>query len=253
MVALWCIIGLIVSTVFVSILGAAFSVFGLGQLFSGATLAVSLMAGSLELSKFMVVAYLHQTWWRHRIIFRSYLTVAVIVLSCITSMGIFGFLSNAYQSASTILDAENIKLSSLKSDQQRNLDEIARINHSVDEIPANRITKRLQARKDAEAAIENLNHEGERIAHAITDANLKILEVKKKIGPLVYISRALNAEIDVVVKYLILVFVFVFDPLAICLVIAVSDALKSRQVLKTASQPLTGAITMRFTDGQKVG
>src|SRR5258706_15136638 len=110
MVALWCIIGLIVAAVSVSVLGASFSIFGLSQLFSGASLAIIAMATALEFAKFVLAAYLHQTWVRQNIIFKSYLSSAVVILSVITSMGIFGFLSNAYQSASSVLDSENIKL-----------------------------------------------------------------------------------------------------------------------------------------------
>ena len=106
MIALWCVIGLIVATISVSTLGAAFSVVGLAALFSGAAKAVMAMAGSLELAKFVLAAYLHQRWSELNAIFKYYLVAAIIILSAITSLGVFGFLSDAYQSATVALEIQ---------------------------------------------------------------------------------------------------------------------------------------------------
>jgi hypothetical protein len=232
MVALWCIFGLIVSAVCVSTLGAAFSINGLSQLFSGAATAVIAMSASLELAKFVLAAYLHQSWKRLNFLFKAYLLLAIVVLSVITSMGIFGFLSNAYQSASSVLEAETVKIDARKADLARANEEIARLNKSVDEVPANHITKKMQVRAELEPALVILRAKVERFNQDITQANLQIIEVKKKVGPLIYITKAFKTDIDDVVKYLIMIFVFVFDPLAICLVIATSEALETRRRFK---------------------
>jgi hypothetical protein len=229
MISLWIIIGLIISTLSVATLAAAFSVVGLGALFSGAMLAVFAMAGSLEFSKFILAAYLHQRWTDLNKVFRSYLVFAIVILSLITSMGIFGFLSDAYQSASTAIESENIKLQTEKNKQISINNEIARLNRSVEEIPVTRISKKLRARKEIEPTILDLNTKAEAIELKISEMNLKVLEIKKKVGPLIYISKAMNTDIDSVVKYLILIFVLVFDPLAICLVIATTQAIESRK------------------------
>lgn len=235
MISLWVVIGLIAATFAVSTLGAAFSVIGLSALFAGAAKAVIAMAASLELAKFVLSAYLHQRWGRINLLMRSYLVFAIIVLSLITSMGIFGFLSDAYQSSSATLEAENIKLAALKTEQQRAADEINRINHNIDEIPAGRISKRLKARADAEPLIADLTKRSQEIDQRISQANLHILEVKQKVGPLIYISRVFNIDIDTVVKYLILVLVCVFDPLAISLVIATSESMMSRRQTESST------------------
>lgn len=229
MISLWITIGLIISATSVATLGAYFSVVGLGALFSGAALAVFIMAGSLEFAKFTLAAYLHQTWNVLNKVYKSYLTFAVVVLSLITSLGIFGFLSQAYQSASSVLEAENIKLETIKGQQRLITSEIARLNRSIDEIPAARISRRLNARAEIEPVIKELNKKFEDGEKVIAAANLTILEVKKKVGPLMYISRSFNMDIDSVVKYLILILVGVFDPLAICLVIASTHAIESRR------------------------
>ncbi len=237
MIGLWCIAGLIIATLAVSTLGAAFSVLGLGALFSGATLAVCAMATALEFAKFVLSAYLHQRWQRLNFLFKSYLLFAIVVLSIITSMGIFGFLSNAYQSATVALDTENVKLEALRTQQNRRAAELSRINKGIDEIPANQTTKRFKARAIAEPLIAVINKDSLEVDKEITASNLLILEVKQKVGPLIYIARTFNMEIDAVVKYLIFILVTVFDPLAICLVIATSDALASRNEEKVNPLP----------------
>ncbi len=262
MVSLWITIGLVVATFCVATLGATFSVMGLGALFSGALLAVWAMAASLELAKFVLAAYVHQRWLALNIVFKSYLVFAIVVLSIITSMGIFGFLSDAYQSASTAIDAETIRMDAQRIQQNNNKTEIARLDRSVDEIPVTRISKRLKARAEIEPAITALNKQNELIDREIGVSNLRLLEIKKKVGPLIYIARVFDMPIDNVVKYLILILVSVFDPLAICLVVAMSQALVSRKkknfeatAFTVANSPATGPlnmsdeiIQMRFAD-----
>lgn len=229
MISLWITIGLFVSAVCVGALGAYFSIVGLGALFSGATLAVWVMAGSLEFSKFTLAAYLHQVWGTLNTVYRTYLVFSVIVLSIITSVGIFGFLSDAYQSASIVLETETTKLENVKIQKKLITDEIARLNKGIDEIPDTRISRKLRTRAEAEPAIKELNKKLTEAEQTLAAANLTIIEVKKKVGPLIYIARTLNKDIDSIVQYLILIFVSVFDPLAICLVIASTQALESRR------------------------
>lgn len=257
MISLWITIGLVIAAALVSTLGAYFSIIGIGALFSGALVAVCLMAGSLEFAKFVLAAYLHQTWNRINIAFKIYMTFAVITLSIITSIGVFGFLSDAYQSASTVLEGESIKLENLKKQQEMISAEIERLNYSVEEIPEERISKRLAARRAIEPRILELNSKLESNEKLITDSNLHILEVKKKVGPLIYISRNFNIPIDRVVQYLILVFVSVFDPLAICLVIAATYSIESRRTgakhaeLKS-EEVQTEAVTAKVVEAETV-
>jgi hypothetical protein len=210
----------------VSFLGGAFSISGLSKLFSGASMAVCMMASALEFSKFVVAAFLHRTWRNLNTLYRTYLLAAVIVLSAITSMGIFGFLSDAYQTSSVDLISNQIKIDALKSEMTRNTDEIARINRDVDEIPIERIGRKLNARKAAEPLVRSLTQKTDEIAEQIKQMDLAIVDTKTKVGPLIYVAKAFNQDVDTVVKWLILVFVSVFDPLAICLVIATSEAVK---------------------------
>ncbi len=230
MVQLWVLVGLVISAFGVSALGAFFSIIGIGKLFSGAVLAVWLMAGALELAKFTIAAYLHQVWDRLNSLLKTYLLAAVVALSLITSMGIFGFLSAAYQASSATLEKEQIKLRSLQDQKVRNEQEISRLQRSLDEIPTNYITRKMKARAEAEPLLRELSKDSERIAKETTDANLVVLDIQGKIGPLIYIAKMFGLDVDSVVKYLILLLVSVFDPLAICLVIAISEAMKQRKI-----------------------
>lgn len=227
---LFYVVALAISAILVSVLAATFSVSGLSRLFTGAAFAIILMGGALEFAKFTAAAFLHRTWNRLNIFYRSYLLISVIVLSAITSMGIFGFLSDAYQASSSDLQMYAVKISAVKDDQVRNNAEIARLNRTVDEIPGNRVTKKLEIRNQIEPQLKEFFAKNEKAADEIKQMNLKVLEIKNKVGPLIYIAKAFNQDIDTVVKWLILVFVSVFDPLAICLVIATSEALRMRSL-----------------------
>lgn len=232
MISIWLISGLIIAAVTVSTIGASFSVIGIAALFSGAALSIGAMAASLEFAKFVLAAYLHQRWKNLNLVFKYYLTSAIVLLSIITSVGIYGYMSDAYQSATAVLEAETIKLNGLTEKKKSNEAEIARLNKSVDEIPANRVSKRMQLRAEIEPVLSVLIKDNSKFDTQITQANLQILEVKKKVGPLIYIAKIMKQDVDTVVKYLMLVFVFVFDPLAICLVIATSEAFQARRKYK---------------------
>ena len=89
---------------------AFFSVFGLSKLFAGAQLAVIIMAGSLEFGKLVAASFLYRYWTNINLLHRTYMTIATIILVLITSAGIFGFLSNAYQGATVTFEKESTAL-----------------------------------------------------------------------------------------------------------------------------------------------
>lgn len=229
MISLWIVIGLFLATIGVASLGAYFSITGLAALFSGAALAVWLMAGSLEFAKFMLAAYLHQTWKSLNLVYKTYLTFAIVVLSVITSIGIYGFLSDAYQSASAVYEAETVKIENTKKQQTIITAEIARLNQMVEEIPEKRISRRLKMRAEIEPQIQALNKQYNASEQILAASNIKIIDIRKKVGPLMTIAKTFNISLDKTVNYLILLLVSVFDPLAICLVMASTNALDSRR------------------------
>jgi hypothetical protein len=213
----------------VSFIGATFSVSGLAKLFSGAPKSVTFMAGSLEFAKVVTAGFLHQNWVYLGRPLKVYLSSAVMALIMITSLGIFGYLSHAYQTSSVGLKNVQIQIDGLTKSEQEYQEETKRIQASIDEIPSTRITKKMELQKQMEPELERLKKQT-----MDAGANLQRLLVQKQgfqteIGPLAYVADAFNLNMDYVARWLIMLFVCVFDPLAICLVFAVSWSLKTRK------------------------
>jgi len=231
-----------------------FSVWGLSQLFAGASTAVILMASVLEIAKVVTTTALHRYWNDIATGLRFYLTSGVIILMIITSAGIYGFLSNAYQKTAnkvelqdgeisvlngkrslfekSIVENEKIivnknkridQLISLRSNQETRLDS-AKSNRSKDKARAD-IEKATNEIQKVSNDIDGLNLKNSIIADSVSKYNIKVLElnsnstVTAEVGPLKYIAGLTGLPMDKVVNYLILLLIFVFDPLAIALIL----------------------------------
>lgn len=215
----------------ISLVGATFSVSGLAKLFAGAPLAVMVMAGALEFAKLVAASFLHSNWKNLNFLLRFYLTCAVAVLMSITSLGIFGYLSFAYQKTSKELKDTAVKLEFMNSEDRKVQEEIQRLQKTIDEIPVNRVTRRLEAQKELEPQFEALKRQSIELQMKMRDENLKKLSFQIEMGPVVYVAQLFNRNMDDVANWLICVFVFVFDPLAVSLVLATSFAIKHRENL----------------------
>lgn len=231
---------------------AYFSVWGLSQLFAGASLSVIIMASILEFGKIISTTALHRYWNRLATGLRIYLTISVVVLMIITSAGIYGFLSNAYQKTANkleihegqvgvldgkkqiftdaltannkIIDSKNKRidqLSGLRTTQENRID-AARSNTSAlrgDITSSNTEIQKLSAEIDV------LNAKNSVLNDSIAKYQTKALEVKSgsdvagEVGPLKFVAELTGISMDRVVNYMILLLIFVFDPLAIALVL----------------------------------
>lgn len=231
-----------------------FSILGLSQLFSGASTAVIIMASVLEIGKIVTTTALHTYWGKLAKTLRIYLTISVGVLMIITSAGIYGFLSNAYQKTANQLEIHEgeINLLNVKKDGfQSSIDENKKlIDNLVKEKneTSNRVNKRTdnidytnntQSRRAdiAEAKGNNqlnklkdeitiLNAKNSVLLDSVNKYSVKVLELKSnskvagEVGPLKYVSELTGIPMANVVNYMILLLIFVFDPLAIALVLA---------------------------------
>lgn len=218
-----------ISAFAISLVGAYFSVSGLAKLFAGAPIAVIFMAGSLEFAKLVVAAFLHRAWHRVSLVMKVYLTSSVVVLVLITSMGIFGYLSHAYQVTSERLKKIELQITMYDTQVRDMQQEIQRLQTVVASIPDNRVTKRLEAQKEIEPRINELSQKIFSVKTERGTLQMEKLSIQTEIGPLIYVSQAMNLDTDQVAKWLILLFVSVFDPLAVCLVLATSTAIKIRK------------------------
>jgi hypothetical protein len=233
---------------------AYFSIFGLSQLFAGASLAVIIMASVLEVGKVVITTALHTYWSSLNRALKTYLTIAVGILMIITSAGIYGFLSNAYQKTANELEIHEGEINVLvtkKEAFQASIDENKKL--IADKVKekgetSNRLNKRInnidftkgnQSRRADIATAEGnkrlntisveidvLNTKNSVLLDSVNKYNVKVLELKSgskiagEVGPLKYISELTGIPMANVVNYLILLLIFVFDPLAIALVLA---------------------------------
>ena len=218
-----------------SVAGSAafYSVYGLSKLFAGAQLAVIIMAGSLEFAKLVTASFLYRYWDRINSFMKTYMIVGVVTLVLITSMGIFGFLSNAYQGATVVFEKESTKLiykedrlDQLKSDKAFLLEEL---EAQVASLPDNYITAKRKLRADYNPKIQEINTQMLDLKGEIGDLKTALVETGVDVGPAIYLARIFDTEIDTIVKFFIFMLIFVFDPLAVVLVIAFNQTLELRE------------------------
>ena len=240
---------------------AFYSVFGLSKLFAGASLQVIIMAGSLEFAKLVVASLLYQYWGTINKVLRAYLAVAVLVLVMITSGGIYGFLSGAYQETATqselldksliILNQKNIRFQEQKSDLiiEKNqlsksisdlrisLSNPAQVQYIDKESGQLITTTSSSARRALQSELKNtitdrdqVNLKIESILDSINKTDMALLnkeisnEAESELGPLKYLAEITGKDMNVVVNWFLLLIIFVFDPLAISMVIAANFA-----------------------------
>lgn len=245
-----------ISALSVSASAAFYSVTGLSKLFAGASLEVFIMASSLEIAKLIIASFLYQYWDKINKVLRTYLTLAAFILIVITSMGIYGFLSAAYQETATksnIVDKEigllNLKKERFEEDRTFLIEEKTIVDESISGLrnglsnnviqykdsetgqiittTSSSTRKVLQSQLD-EAVVrrDNISNKLTAVTDSITTLDLKIFEIESnsevaaELGPLKYISELTGTPMSNVVNYLLIILVFVFDPLAIALVIA---------------------------------
>ena len=225
---------------------AYFSVLGIATLFSGSYYEVMIMAGSLEFGKLIATSYLYRYWEQTNRLLKLYLILAVIILMGITSMGIFGYLSAAYQinsSSFAQIDSKIVLLEEQKTSFDKEIEQNnARLN-TLNESRASQ-EKRLPGLssksaqpiyKDIEKAGEEIQKLTERAAllqESKTEKDNEIIALQtemskaKDIGTFKFVADSINKPIDVVVTMFICVLILVFDPLAVALILAFNVAVR---------------------------
>ena len=211
---------------------AFYSVFGLSKLFSGAALAVVIMAGSLEFAKLVTASFLYRYWDEINKIMKTYLIVGVVTLVVITSAGIFGFLSNAYQGATASFEKESTALL-YKEDRLDQLQEDKKflkeeLEAAVSELPDNYRTAKRKLREEYQPKINQINTDMMELKQEIGDLKIALVETGIDVGPAIFLARVFDTDVDSVVKYFIFMLIIVFDPLAVVLVISYNLTLQVR-------------------------
>jgi len=257
------------SALFVAFNAAFFSVSGLSKLFAGASLSVIIMASSLELAKLITAGYLYNYWDKINKSFRIYLSGAVLILILITSLGIYGFLTSAFQDTFNQYSIKEKQLAFLEQKEKfwgddviRYDEELKRISNNISTL-SNAKSQSIEVRDTSVVGgvrrtistselrisqkrieVEEENRKGvqakrEVASDSLQGIQLKILDlesmegVSSELGPLEYLSGLLDRPMDVIINWFILIIIFVFDPLAVALVIAFNNAvLVDRGIVK---------------------
>lgn len=233
------------TAVFLSLVAAYYSVVGLTAIFAAATIPVIIMGGALELGKIMATVWLHNNWRRAPIAFKLYLIPAVVFLMLLTSMGIFGFLSKAHLDQAVVsgdattkiaiydekikMSRENIEASrkALKQMDEAVDQQMARSN---DEQGAQRAaTLRRQQGQERGRILKDIESEQKKIQQLNEERAPVAAEVRKveaEVGPIKYVAALLYNDdpdqnvLEKAVRFVIIMIVIVFDPLALCLILA---------------------------------
>jgi len=248
------------SALSVSASAAFYSVSGLSKLFAGASLEVIIMAGSLEVAKLVIASLLYKYWDTINKGLRTYLTVATVVLVLITSMGIYGFLSAAYQDTYRQLTTKENQTAYLTQKKDFYEKDVIRFDSELERISSNISTlsnaksssiqvkdtslaagfrttistseirmasKRIEVEEENRKAVQEKRVVA---ADSLQKFQLEILEldnnteVAGELGPLQYLSGLTGTPMDKIINILLLIIIFVFDPLAIALVVAANFA-----------------------------
>jgi len=239
------------SALSVSASAAFYSISGLSKLFAGASLEVIIMASSLEVAKLVIASLLYQYWNDLNKTLRVYLTIATTVLILITSMGIYGFLSAAYQETANkdgVVTQQITTLETKKGLYIQTRDNLLKEKQSLNELrgtlskgATTQFTDKkgnlvVRSNKANIKQMESTSKSDDKLTTRLDVANdsifaleNRILEAKtggatSELGPLKYLSGLTGLPMDKIINYLLLVIIFVFDPLAIALVIAANFA-----------------------------
>lgn len=229
----------------ISAVAAYYSIIGLIAIFSSAMIPIAVMGVVLETGKLVTAAWVYHHWKRTPVLLKTYLISAVVVLMFITSMGIFGFLSKAHIEQTTVNSDNTLQIELIDSKIQRERDTIKRAENTLLQLDGalekyvelGAVTKGLNARKEQEAERNELNTTIDESTDAIatltqkkSELNADRIAIEAEVGPIKYIAELIYGEsstgvLEDAVRGVILIIVFVFDPLAVLLLVAANQSL----------------------------
>ena len=235
------------SALSVSASAAFYSVFGLSKLFAGASIEVIIMAGALEVAKLVVASLLYQYWDSINKILRAYFMIAIFILMVITSGGIYGFLSGAYQETATqsefldrqvaIIDQKRTRFIETRDDLKLTVKELTtalanptQIQYVDKESGQLVTTTSSRQRKLLESRLNASKINLDIVTDSISALDIRVLDTQinnesaRELGPLKYMAQLTGQSMATIVNWFMLLIIFVFDPLAIAMVVAANMA-----------------------------
>ena len=252
----------LLSALFISSVAAWFSIAGLIAIFPGASVAVGLMGTALEIGKLVAASWLYQSWESSNKLMKAYFFSAVTILSLITSIGVFGYLTRAHVEGTQGLGANTDQIFLLDEQINNERQTIAMSRLALQQMDAavNNLSANEKTTERAVAVRNNQRNERTNISKTILLSNTQIVELQKQksslnvgqrkleteIGPIKYFAQLVYAAddaatIDKAVRMLTLMIIFVFDPLAILLIIAANISAKNAPKNTVTSTPTTNS------------
>jgi chaperonin cofactor prefoldin len=226
---------------------AYFSILGLAALFAAAAIPIIIMGTALEVGKLASAVWLHRNWYSAPRLLKYYLTAAVVVLMLITSMGIFGFLSKGHLEqqapiASTSIQIERTenRIQSLERQIQAEETRLEQLDSIIDTLVeydkisgpdgARAVRQRQEEeREQINASIDSAYEKIDELQDKLTNLRSEVSSSEVKLGPVKYVSEMLFEDAennrDTAVRWLILMIIFAFDPLAVLLLLAANHSL----------------------------
>ncbi len=260
-----------VTALVISAVAAFYSIIGLMAIFSGAALQIAVMGGALEVGKLVAASWLYQNW-RNKLasnLLKAYLFIAIIVLVLVTSIGIFGFLSKAHldqvkpNATNTLaivqIDRQILQENVIISRAEKTLNLLDKgLEVYIDK---EYVSRGLKERKKQKEERDFLNNEIRVAMTNIVGLNNQKFEIEKEVaileadvGPLKYIAELIYGEedakdmFDEAVRGLIIVFIFVFDPLAVLLLVSANVSFRTRQVAKQTKNTVADELTLSINN-----
>lgn len=223
------IIVLILTTFAIATSAAFFSVYGLAHLFTGALIPVIIMGAALEAGKLVAASFLYRYASKIGVALKVYLATAILVLMLITSMGIFGFLTAAYQSDTLPLAEMQQKITSLKEEKDRTTERLSQIDKQIADVGPNYVRAKQRLVKEFADERKTLDNRLAEITPELQELEQQHVNVKAKVGPIMFIAEVMGKDPNTAVFWFVIILISVFDPLAVALTIATNIAIKLRK------------------------
>lgn len=236
----------LISGLLLSGTAAYYSIIGLIAIFPGAVFAISLMGASLEFAKLVAASWLYRNWDIAPKVIKSYFIFAIIILMFITSLGTFGYLSKVHLESSVGVADNSLAISRIEqqiASEQRRIDNAQRSLNSLDSVvdkaflDGARIRNQQKSeRTTLNSVIENSDGKIEKLSADLVSLRRSNIETESKIGPLKYIAELIYGKeqaanyFDSAVRFVIILIVLVFDPLAVLLLIAANISYSNRTI-----------------------
>ena len=207
------------SALFLEVIGTWVSVIGLSSIFSGSPVVI-VLAICLDFAKLVAVSFLYKYWKSINLLMKSYMTSATLVLMLITSVGAFGFLSKEFQQSISDTNTSAVMIKSMADEQVRLQSRKSEIDSQIAKLPDNMVKGRTALIKQFAPEVERINTRLVDIDKQLPLLKIETMHKSVEVGPIIYVAQAFNTTPEEAVKWVILIIIFVFDPLAITLLIA---------------------------------